>query len=85
MFPLRDHNPSRRFPFVTYSLMATNIIIFLIYFPVLLGDDMALARFYHTWGMVPAEVTQGQETYTLITCMFLHGGWMHLVGNMLFL
>ncbi len=85
MFPIRDHNPSERTPFVTYALLAANIVIFLLYWPALSGDPAALAAFWDTWAMQPVEITQGDELYTLITSMFLHGGWMHLAGNMLFL
>ncbi len=84
MFPFRDHNPSRRMPFVTYGLLAANILIFLAYFPALDGTR-DLFVFYQTWGMTPANVSQGMEVQTLISSMFLHGGWMHLIGNMLFL
>jgi len=84
MFPFRDHNPSRRTPIVTYALLAANILVFLSYFPWLDGTR-GLGLFYQTWGMTPANVSQGMELQTLITCMFLHGGWMHLIGNMLFL
>ncbi len=84
MFPFRDHNPSRRTPFVTYALLAANILVFLSYFPFLDGTR-GLGVFYQTWGMIPANISQGMDFQTLITCMFLHGGWMHLIGNMLFL
>ncbi|SDI56153.1 rhomboid family intramembrane serine protease [Lutimaribacter saemankumensis] len=84
MFPIRDHNPSNRTPFVTYALMAINIAIFLSYFPVM-TDGRQLAAFFGTWAMIPAEVTNGQGWHTVVTSMFLHGGWMHLIGNMLFL
>jgi membrane associated rhomboid family serine protease len=84
MFPFRDHNPSRQTPYVTWALMAINIIVFLSYSP-LLADNAALAAFFDTWAMVPAEITSGQEYHTALTSMFLHGGFMHLAGNMLFL
>lgn len=84
MFPFRDHNPSRRTPYVTWGLIAANIIIFLLYSP-LLADQVRLAAFFDDWALVPQEVTSGQEPYTLISSMFLHGGFMHLAGNMLFL
>jgi len=84
MFPIRDHNPSGRVPYVTYVLMALNIGIFLSYWP-LFSDPRALNSFFYEWAMVPVLVSQ-QGTYeTLFTSMFLHGGWMHLAGNMLFL
>ena len=84
MFPIRDHNPSGRTPFVTYALMAANILIFLIYLPIQ-GDQAALFHFYNTWAAVPEEISTGQDLYTLFSSMFLHAGFMHLAGNMLFL
>ena len=64
--------------------MAINIVVFALYSP-LLGDDIALLGFFDQWAMVPAEITAGQEYHTAITSMFLHGGIMHIAGNMLFL
>ena len=84
MFPIRDHNPSGRVPYVTYVLLAANIAVFLVYW-FSLQSDYALGMFYYTWGLVPARLMQGQGYSDLLTHMFLHGGWMHLAGNMLFL
>lgn len=84
MFPIRDHNPSERTPWVTYLLMAANIGIFLSYVPIL-NDDRALYDFYNTYALIPARLDAGYGFEGLITSMFLHGGWMHLAGNMLFL
>lgn len=84
-FPFRDHNPSERVPLVTYTLIGLNILIFLLYFPELSGSPAALFGFYQDWAMIPQEVALGGDRHTLITSMFLHGGWMHLAGNMLFL
>ncbi|WP_395539405.1 rhomboid family intramembrane serine protease [Neotabrizicola sp. sgz301269] len=84
MFPIRDHNPSGRRPYVTLALIAANVLIFLAYFPAA-QSDYALARVYMTWGLVPARLMAGEGYETLLTHMFLHGGWMHLAGNMLFL
>jgi len=84
MFPLRDHNPSTRTPYVVYALLTANILIFLSYQP-LFDQAWALQRFFSTWGMVPARISAGQGWETLITSQFLHGGWLHLAGNMLFL
>jgi len=84
MFPLRDHNPSQRTPYVTYTLLAANILIFLAYWP-LFNDPRALNAFFDTWALIPADVQQGQNYSGFITSMFLHGGFMHLAGNMLFL
>ena len=80
MFPIRDHNPSRRTPYVTWALIAINIVVFISYWP-LFSDERALADFFYRWGLVPA----GAEPTTFLTSMFLHGGLMHLAGNMLFL
>ncbi len=84
MFPIRDHNPSGRTPYVTYALIAANVAIFLAYYPFL-ASEMAEYSFYNTWGVVPRGVMRGDNLHTLLTSMFLHGGWMHLAGNMLFL
>jgi len=85
MLPLRDHNPSERKPFVTWVLIAINIGVFLSYFPSISEAPSLLMAFYADWALVPAQVSQGDQTYTIFTSMFLHGGWMHLAGNMLFL
>lgn len=82
MFPLRDHNPSRQTPYVVYALMAANIGVFLSY--IWLGPVQANLVFLH-WGLIPAAITEGLQTHTFLTSMFLHGGIMHLGGNMLFL
>ena len=80
MFPIRDHNPSEKTPFVTYALLVANVAIFLLIWP-LFSDPEALQRFYLTWGLVPRL----SDPSTFLTSMFLHGGVMHLLGNMLFL
>src|SRR6056297_1442232 len=84
MFPIRDHNPSGGTPYVTYALIAANIGIFLAYWP-LFSEPWALNRFFFDWAMVPARVAQEGNWHTVATSMFLHGGVMHLAGNMLFL
>ncbi|MEO0403097.1 MAG: rhomboid family intramembrane serine protease [Pseudomonadota bacterium] len=84
MFPIRDHNPSGRTPYVTYLLMAANIAIFLSYVG-LFQDARALNALFFDYAAIPARITNGDGLSTLITSMFLHGGWMHLIGNMLFL
>lgn len=85
MFPIRDHNPSGRTPYVTYALIAANIVIFLSYWPAMSGNDRELIAFWADWALVPGEVWSGRDLHTLLTSMFLHGGWLHLAGNMLFL
>lgn len=84
MFPIRDHNPSGRTPYVTYGLIAANVLAFLLYLSAM-NDPAALNRLYMTWGAVPAQISQGHHLIALATSMFLHGGLMHLAGNMLFL
>lgn len=83
MFPIRDHNPSGTTPYVTIALIAINVLVFLGYFLSL--SDWNLNRFFLTWGLVPARITAGAGYETFVTSMFLHGGWLHLAGNMLFL
>lgn len=85
MFPLRDHNPSERTPLITWALIAINVAVFLSYFPNIGGQERLLMAFYMDWALVPAEASQGLELHTILTSMFLHGGWMHIIGNMLFL
>jgi membrane associated rhomboid family serine protease len=82
MFPLRDHNPSEKTPYVTYALIAGNILVFISYYG-LFQDPRALQSFFETWGLVPAGASQNPTGF--LTSMFLHGGLMHLGGNMLFL
>jgi membrane associated rhomboid family serine protease len=84
MFPIRDHNPSGRRAYVTLALMAVNIAVFLGYW-LTLQSEMQLGQFFMTWGLVPARISFGEGYVTFVTSMFLHGGWMHLIGNMLFL
>ena len=84
MFPIRDHNPSGHTPYVTWTLIAANTGIFLTYW-FSFTADWELTRFFLTWGLVPGKVTHGIAPQTIITSMFLHGGWIHLIGNMWFL
>lgn len=90
MIPLRDNIPSKTIPFVTYSLLAANALAFL--FELSLGQR--LGQFVHVFGVVPErtlfilfEAPQYLH-FALIpfgTSIFLHGGWFHLLGNMLYL
>jgi len=84
MFPIRDHNPATTRPVVNYILIVANVAIFLAYVP-LFADPYALAVFFDRWGIVPAKIMAGRDPTGLVTSMFLHGGWLHLIGNMLFL
>lgn len=84
MFPIRDHNPSGRRPFVTFALIGANVVIFAMYWLALPSEE-ALGRFFMAYGLVPARISYGEGYGTFLSSMFLHGGWMHLAGNMLFL
>jgi len=84
MLPIRDHNPTRQTPYVTYTLMAINILVFGIGY-LTLTTDQALSQFYYNYALIPARFSAGENYTALITSMFLHAGFMHLAGNMLFL
>lgn len=84
MFPIRDHNPSGRTPYVVYTLMALNIAVFLLTLGIM-NDDPALIELYTRYAILPARITAGEGFETLVTSVFLHAGLMHLAGNMLFL
>lgn len=81
MLPIGDDNSQRRlFPVVTYGLVAVNIFSFLL---ELGGGD----AFIYQWSLVPVRFLSnpGGEFITLFSSMFLHAGWLHLGGNMLYL
>lgn len=86
MIPLGDDVPGERFPFVTYVLIGANVLVFL--YEVVLSHQELLAL-TESLGMVPARLALWRETpaelLTLFTSMYLHGGWLHLLGNMLYL
>ena len=84
MFPFRDHNPSGRTPYVTYALILLNCCIFLAYWGDL-NNYRVMSGIYATWALIPDQIRQGQGFETLITSAFMHGGFFHLAGNMLFL
>ena len=84
MFPFRDHNPSGRTPYVTWALIAVNVLIFLSYYPIM-DDERAAMRFLGCWALFPERLTQGHQVHTLVSSMFLHASLPHIVGNMLFL
>ena len=69
-------------PLFTYSLLLINTLIFIFEFSL---NPESGELFINQYGAIPHEIIEGQDIYTLFTCMFLHGGWMHLIGNMLFL
>jgi membrane associated rhomboid family serine protease len=96
VIPLRDANPTRRFPIVTIGLIAACVAVF-VYELVLQASagDSALERLFRDFGLIPAALTGqlggdrpdrlGPGLGTVFSSMFLHGGWIHLIGNMLYL
>jgi membrane associated rhomboid family serine protease len=83
MFPIGDENAGqRRRPVVVQFLLVLNTVIFIYQWTL---NDRQLSNFLERWSAVPAFITDGNHLYTLLTAEFLHGGWMHLGGNMLFL
>ncbi len=90
MIPVKDINPSRSTPVVNISIIVICVAVWLyewrlekILLPTLHGAVPAIELFIRKFGLVPAEFLS--RPYTLITHMFLHGGWFHLIGNMWFL
>lgn len=85
MIPLRDANPTQSTPLVTIVLVALNVLVFLG--ELALQAQGQFNQFIMTWGVIPAELTSQflGEWQTLFSAMFLHGGWAHLLGNMLYL
>lgn len=121
MIPLRDANPTRRVPWITLALIATNIVVFLLWQPTF-GDDLRQQTFFLCHAEIPWEVSHQQNLaeggaeaqaaidtdfgpgsgaaiqaflgrrcpdkswwQSVLVAMFLHAGWLHIAGNMLFL
>jgi membrane associated rhomboid family serine protease len=85
MIPLRDINPTRRLSFITIALIAVNSLVFIYELSL---NDRALNNLILSAGVIPFEVSNNfgpAVARDLITSMFLHGGWMHLLSNMLYL
>jgi membrane associated rhomboid family serine protease len=81
MFPIGDDNSQRRItPYVTFILIGLNVAVFLL-------ELSAGEPFIRQWAFIPADFAENPvaSTVKIFTAMFMHGGWMHLFGNMLFL
>jgi membrane associated rhomboid family serine protease len=86
MIPLRDDRPPRTFAFATVAIIAANALVF--WHELALGSLGGLDAFYASFALTPSDLTHSLSTETartVITSMFVHGGWAHILGNMLFL
>ena len=80
MFPIQDTVQARYFPWVTWVVIFVNALVF-VYELMLPPAD--LEALIHVAGMVPARIgSEPEASWTFLTCMFLHGGWVHFIGNM---
>lgn len=87
MIPVRDTQPSNCFPVVTYMLVAMNLLVFLLQFQAGFNNE----AFFYYYGLVPAKYTLhemsrhfslGNQIFSIFSYMFLHGGFLHFIGNM---
>lgn len=90
MIPLRDSTRTRRFPLITIAIIAANVLVFAYELGL---DERELLGLFRAYGVVPSRIwplgVVARENpgsfYSLVTATFLHGGWFHIAGNMLFL
>jgi len=91
MFPIADDNPVQRSPIVTWALIVACVLVFLWQLSLgRLGDQMIFAlgvipATLFGYAQLPADIALIPPWATIFTSMFLHGGWLHLIGNMLYL
>ena len=87
MIPIRDTIPSKNYPIVNNTIIAINVLIYLLQ----LAQGEGLYRFVQIYGLIPARYTvpqishyfsTGQQLFSFLSFMFLHGGFLHLLGNM---
>lgn len=84
IFPIGDEQIQGGYkPIFSYSFIGLNIALF--FYELFINSTGQLDIFIENYGAIPIEIKSGQDLHTLFTNMFLHGGWMHLIGNMLFL
>jgi membrane associated rhomboid family serine protease len=84
VFPLYDDNPTRITPYFTYGLIGMNVLVFLHEINL---SNLQLEQFFQLYAVIPQELTinWSREWTTLFTSQFLHGGWWHLISNMVYL
>lgn len=84
MIPLRDSIRPQKYPYVNILLIFLNIAIFIYQLSL---TETALMDFFYRYGVIPEKflLLQGNDWFPLLSSMFLHGGWFHLLGNMLYL
>jgi membrane associated rhomboid family serine protease len=83
IFPIGDTNIKGGYkPYFSYGFIAINVLIFL--FELSMSEGV-LNQFFINFGVIPAEISRGQDWETIFSSIFLHGGWSHLIGNMMFL
>jgi membrane associated rhomboid family serine protease len=100
MIPIRDLNPTRSFPFFTVLIVVINILVFVYELLLQISSQSAINIFYAEYGFIPCLITNScppdllrelallhdpvSPIASLFTAMFVHGGWLHIAGNMLF-
>ncbi|MGQ9539141.1 MAG: rhomboid family intramembrane serine protease [Candidatus Bathycorpusculaceae bacterium] len=88
MLPIKDLNRPLKTPHVNRILIIANVIVFLVYWlsleEIYLSSEVA-SVIENRFVLYPQEILQGRGIYTLVTSMFMHANWLHLLGNMLFL
>jgi membrane associated rhomboid family serine protease len=83
VFPIGDENAGTAIkPYVNWTIIGLCVVVFLY---ELILPPAKLDAFFLQWSAIPAEISRLHDLYGLITSMFLHGGWAHLIGNMVFL
>ena len=85
MIPLRDDIRSEKRPYVTWGLMAACVCVFIYQTLSEYQDPKAGELIVNAYGMIPRDIVSGRHLWTLLTSMFLHGGFFHVIGNMLYL
>ena len=89
MIPVGDSTRRRITPYVNVGIIIASVLVFLYELSL---DSIDINRFFLDWGVIPVQIVDWlespsglEEPATIATAMFIHGGWLHLIGNMLFL